>query len=116
MYAPETNTSSLTLTGNQLRIVHPTFIQLAPIVGVCRLYLAAAAAIADDREARAALLAGELTLGELARNGNGNGNGHRNGESLASHLAQASDEELEEAARAVGVKSIWERMVEPLLR
>jgi alkylhydroperoxidase family enzyme len=91
-------------------IEHPTLMQAAAIVGVCRQYVYAASAIADDNEKRRALLAGALSLQDLVRKpANGNGD-------LASHLAQASDEELIEAARAVGVANVWSRMVEPLLK
>jgi len=90
-------------------IEYPTLMQTAAIVGVCRQYVYAASAIADDNEKRRALLAGTLSLQDLLRKKIGNGN-------LASHLAQATDEELVEAARTVGVKAVWERMVEPLLK
>src|SRR5262245_1480282 len=83
-------------------IARPTLMQTAAIVGVCKQYVYAASAIADDEEKRAALLIGTLSLQDLIRkpaNGNGNGN-------LAAYLAQATDEELEAAARTVGVKAV----------
>jgi hypothetical protein len=91
-------------------IERPTLMQTAALVGVCRQYAYAVSAIANDEEKCAALLTGTLSLQDLIRK-SANGNG-----SLASHLAQASDAELEEAARTVGVKAVWERMVEPLLK
>lgn len=91
-------------------IEYPTLMQTAAIVGVCKQYVYAVSAVAYNDEKRAALLAGTLSLQDLVRKpANGNG-------SLASHLARASDAELEEAARTVGVKAVWERMVEPLLK
>jgi len=97
-------------------IEYPTLMQAAAIVGVCKQYVYAASAIANDEEKRAALLAGTLSLQDLIRKpANGNGNGNGNG-TLAEHIAQASDAELEKAARVVGVKAVWERMVEPLLK
>jgi hypothetical protein len=90
-------------------IEYPTLLQTAAIVGVCRQYVYAASAIANDEEKRAALLAGTLSLQDLIRKS-------ANGNSLAAHLAQASDEELIEAAKTVGVANVWSRMVEPLLK
>jgi hypothetical protein len=89
-------------------IEYPTLMQAAAIVGVCRQYVYAVSAVADDNEKRRALLAGTLSLPDLLRKKNGNGN-------LAYHLAQATDEELVEAARTVGIKHVWDRMIEPLI-
>jgi hypothetical protein len=97
--------------GRSYNLERPTFGQSAALVGVCSQYVGAAASIAKDEEKRAALLAGEIELQALVRPPKTNGNGN----SLAEHLAQATDEELVEAARTVGVKAVWERMVEPLL-
>jgi hypothetical protein len=52
----------------------------------------------------------------LKARGNGNGhNGNGHGESLAEHLARSTPAELEEAARAVGVDVVWDRMISPVV-
>jgi hypothetical protein len=35
--------------------------------------------------------------------------------SLAEHLARSTPEELIDAARAIGIDNIWDRMIEPLI-
>jgi hypothetical protein len=52
----------------------------------------------------------------LATNGNGSGHGkRRHTETLADHLARSSATELLEAAREVGVETIWDRMISPIV-
>jgi hypothetical protein len=53
-----------------------------------------------------------------ARNGNKkrNGNGkHKNGETLAEHLVNATPAERVEAARVLGVDQVWDQMVLPII-
>jgi hypothetical protein len=52
-------------------------------------------------------------------NGSGSGNGHdkpkHNGETLAEHIARSSLAERIEAARTVGVDTVWDSMIAPVI-
>ena len=108
---PEKSLLAADLSLGRFNLERPTLIQSAALVCVNRHYVSAAVSIAEDKEKRAALLAGELSLQSLVCSAKKNGNGD-----LASHLARASDEELLEAANTVGVERIWDRMIAPLVR
>ena len=90
-----------------LGLTSPTINQAAILAGVCVPYVAAAVAIADDAEARAAVLAGELNLLAAAK--------RSAVESLADHIRCSSPSELAAAAKAVGVDLIWDAMMLPNL-
>jgi hypothetical protein len=80
--------------------------QCAALVGVCVPYVAAAVAIADDPDARAAVLAGKQTILDAAK---------KVDESLADRLRRSTPAELLEAAREIGPTVLWDQMLEPLL-
>jgi hypothetical protein len=95
---------------SNLALVLPTVKQSACLAGVCVPYVAAAVAVAtipDDGAARAAVLAGKVTLLDAAK--------AVAPESLAQHFARATPEEWLECARMVGPSAIWDRMVAPLV-
>jgi len=52
-----------------------------------------------------------------ARRGNGNGRSKlkHNGETLAEHIARSSPAERIEAARAVGIDTLWDSMISPVI-
>jgi hypothetical protein len=56
-----------------------------------------------------------FNVSRARRNGKrGNGrNGH--GESLAEHFARCTEAERAEAARAIGIDVVWDRMISPVL-
>jgi hypothetical protein len=90
---------------DRIKLAEPTVKQSAVIVGVCVPYAAAAIAITGDPAARAAVLAGELTLLEAARAGRR--------ESLADHIKRSTPEELKEAGAKVGINMVFDTMVSP---
>lgn len=81
-------------------LVAPTLGQCRVLAGVCRQYIRAAAVIADDAEARAAVMAGSRPLLD---------------ESLAHHIKRVTRSERVDAAREVGAGFLWDEMVNPLL-
>jgi hypothetical protein len=83
-----------------------TIKQCAMLCRVCVPYVAAAVAIADDSDARAAVLAGRLPLLAVAKAGT---------ETLAEHFVRSTPNELLEAARVIGPAVLWDRMISPLV-
>lgn len=94
---------------NAARLVAPTLRQCAGIVGVCVPYIKIGVAIADDMTARAAIAAGDISIRDIT---NAFAQPH---ELLADHILRCSQDELLDAARAVGVTTVWGCMVEPLI-
>lgn len=90
---------------DRIRLIRPTMKQSAELVGVCSPYLAAAVKIANDPDARAAVLAGRVPLviagWSLAS------------DSLADHLLRSSQREKASLSETVGVEYIWDELVAP---
>jgi hypothetical protein len=78
---------------------------------VCRAYVARIRQMSEVDRWR--LLRGEISLAQLC-----NGNGHKSPKSkptLAEMLASASPSERAEAAAKLGVATVWDEMVAPLI-
>lgn len=91
----------------RVSLAEPTVGQTAVLWKVCVPYVAAAIAIADDRGARAAVLAGETTLLDAARSASR--------ETLAEHFARTTPAEWLEAACVIGPARVWDHMIVPLI-
>ena len=100
LLAADLHLDRVTLTG-------PTIKQSAALAGICVPYAAAAVAIADDPAARAAALAGKITILDAAK--------AAARETLADHFARATQAEWLEAARVIGPAVIWDRMIAPVV-
>jgi len=96
----------------RVRFTAPTVGQAAHLVGASRFYVHAALRIADDAAARAAVLAGEMSLLEAAKRTTASPAVDL---SLADRLSEASPAELLEAARSVGTAFVWDNMLAPLV-
>jgi hypothetical protein len=92
---------------NRVALTSPTIRQCARLAGVCVPYVHAAVVTIDDPAARAAVLAGELTLLEAAK--------AQSTETLAAHFARSTPDEWLEAARVMGPGVVWDRMIAPLV-
>jgi hypothetical protein len=90
------------LTLGRVDLVKPTIKQAAHLVGVCPAYVAAAKAIAEDPDARAAVLAGRVPL-IIA------------GWSLSDHYLCASAKEKTRLGRVAGAGTVWDEVVVPAL-
>lgn len=104
---PERAFLAADLHRNRVDLVCPTIKQAAYLAGVCVPYATAAVAIADNRAARAAVLAGDCTLMDAAK--------AVAPESLAEHFARATPTEWLECARMVGPAIVWDHMIAPLV-
>jgi hypothetical protein len=91
----------------RIAVVEPTIGQAADLWRVCRPYVAAAVRIADDDAARAAVLAGETPILDVAK--------AANTETLAQHFARTTPAEWLEAARVIGPANVWDHMIAPLV-
>jgi hypothetical protein len=89
-------------------LVTPTITQCARLVGVCRPYVGAAAAIANDQKARHAVLTGRVPLLSASNHSN-----HK--ETLAEHIARSTHDEIAAAVDTIGVALVWDRMVAPFV-
>ena len=85
---------------NRVELISPTVKQCAHLAGVCVQYVTAATVIADDQAARAAVLAGDETILDVAK--------AVAPESLAEHFARATPAEWLECARMVGPAAVWD--------
>ena len=94
---------------NRVELVSPTIKQCARLAGVCVPYVAAAVVIAtaENQAARAAVLAGDETILDVAK--------AVTPESLSEHFRRAPQSEWLECARAIGPAVIWDRMIAPLV-
>jgi hypothetical protein len=87
------------------QLITPTIAQCARWLGVCRPYVTAAVAIADDQHARHAVLTGRMPLLGTSK--------HK--ETLAEHLTRATPEEVANAVHTFGVGLVWDRMIAPFV-
>jgi hypothetical protein len=88
-------------------LAKPTIGQAAILLKVGRPYVAAAIAIADNADTRAAVLAGDRPLIVPGA--------YKNLESLAAHFARSTPAERLDAARTIGVDVLWDSLIGPLV-
>jgi hypothetical protein len=111
-HADRTN-GELALVGGDLHLerialIAPTIKQCATLVGVCCPYVTAAVAIADDQDARDAVIRGDINIIDAAKRSAAR-------ESLADHIRRSTPAELADAAKATGLNHIWDSMLAPNL-
>ena len=106
---PERAFTGADLHLNNIELVSPTIKQCACLVGVCVPYVAAAVTImtADNGAARAAVLAGDETILDVAK--------AVAPLSLAESFARAAPSEWLACARMVGPAAVWDHMIAPLV-
>ena len=92
---------------DRVRLTNPTVTQCVMLGHVCAQYIAAAIDIADDRAARAAVLAGDCTVLTAAK--------AAAPETLVERFARATPSERLKCARAVGPAAVWDSMIAPLV-
>lgn len=90
------------------QLITPTIAQCARWLGVCRPYVTAAVAIANDQKARHAVLSGRVPLLSASNHSNRK-------ETLAEHFARATPEEIAAAANTFGIDLVWDRMIAPFV-
>lgn len=88
-------------------LIKPTIKQCSALVDVCVPCVAAGVTIVDDQAARAAALAGDLTILEAAKAA------AQPTETLAEHILRSSPEELKKAGATIGVGTVFDTMVVP---
>jgi len=87
------------------QLAEPTIGQAARLVGVCRPYLSAAVAIANNHDARQAVLSGRVPLLGTTK--------HE--ETLAEHFARATPKEIAAVVDTIGVSLVWDKMIAPFV-
>jgi hypothetical protein len=132
LYSPNIQTSTPTITGHSLAharrtvaerafvaadlhsdriaLSAPTIGQSARLAGICRHYAAAAVAIADDPESRAAVLAGRVSLIGAAKSAAGEMPAPVNVSAVIGWLRSASFSERVDVVRGVGVNDVWDAL------